>query len=42
LNGQTVVGIVTAIIGGDAIELSSRQYHEAVVRFETVEAMTVN
>ena len=42
LQGQTIGGIVTRIIDDEAIELSSLQYHKAIVRLETVEAMLVN
>jgi hypothetical protein len=42
LNGQTVVGIVTEIIGDQAIEMHSRQYHKAVVLLDAVVAMTVS
>ena len=43
LQGQSITGIVTRIIGeGAAVELASQQYHKAVVRLDTVEAMLVN
>lgn len=40
--GQSIVGIVARVIGVEAIELRSQQYHQAIVLFEAVEAMSVN
>ena len=42
LSGQTLIGIVTRIIGEEAIELTSQQFHRAIVRLEKIEAMSVN
>ena len=42
LGGNQIVGVVTAIINGQAIELLSQQNHKAFVLLETVEAMAVN
>ncbi len=40
--GQSIVGVVARVIGEEAIELRSQQYHKALVLFEAVDAMTVS
>lgn len=40
--GQTIVGVVVQIVGEQAVELRSQQFHKAVVILESVDAMAVN
>jgi hypothetical protein len=40
-NGQSIAGVVTNIIGGEAIELRNQTFGRIVVRLETVEAVAV-
>jgi hypothetical protein len=42
LGGNQIVGVVTAIINEQAIELRSQQFHKAVVLIETIEAIAVS
>lgn len=42
VNGQTLSGIVKQMIGDEAVELISREYHQAIVRLDKIDAMIAN
>lgn len=41
-NGQAITGIARRVIDDQALELVSQQFHQAVIRLEVIEAMSVN
>lgn len=41
-NGQMLTGIVKQIVEDEAIEMVSQKYHQAIVRLDKIEAMSVN
>lgn len=42
IKGQTIAGLVTNIIGTEAIEVRSQMYSRAVVRIESIDALAVS
>ena len=40
-NGQSVAGLVTKIIGTEALEMRSQMFSKIIIRLETVEAVAV-
>ena len=40
--GQTVAGIVTKVIGDEAIEVRNQTYSRIIIRFDQIEAMAIN
>jgi hypothetical protein len=41
IKGQTVAGVVTEIIGTEAIVVRSQMYSRAIVRVESIDALAV-
>jgi len=40
--GQTIAGIVTRVIGDEAIEVRNQTYSRIIIRFDAIEAMAIN
>ncbi len=40
--GQAIAGIVTQIIGTEAIEVRNQTYSRLIIRLEAIEAMAIN
>jgi hypothetical protein len=41
-NGQTFAGIVTKVIGTEAIEIRNQTYSRMTIRFDRIEARAIN
>ncbi len=41
IKGQTIAGIVTQIIGLEAIEVRNQTYRRVIIRLDAVEAMAI-
>jgi len=41
IKGQTIAGLVTKVIGTEAIEVRSQMYSRAVIRIESIDALAV-
>ena len=41
INGQTIAGIVTQIIGLEAIEVRNQTFSRVIIRLDAVEAMAI-
>jgi hypothetical protein len=41
IKGQTIAGLVTNVIGTEAIEVRSQMYSRAVIRIESIDALAV-
>jgi len=41
LNGQTIAGIVTGIIGTEALEVRNQTFSKIIIRLEAIEAMAI-
>jgi hypothetical protein len=41
IKGQTIAGLVTHVIGTEAIEVRSQMYSRAVVRIDSIDALAV-
>jgi hypothetical protein len=42
IKGQTIAGIVTQIIGLDAIEVRSQTFSKVIIRLEAVDAIAIS
>jgi hypothetical protein len=42
IKGQMIAGIVTQIIGLDAIEVRNQSFSRVIIRLDTVEAMAIS
>ena len=42
INGQTIAGIVTQIIGLEAIEVRNQTFSKVIIRLEAVDAMAIS
>lgn len=40
-NGQSIVGVVTKVMGTEAVEMRSQMFSRIIVRLETIEAIAV-
>jgi hypothetical protein len=41
IGGQTIVGIVTNVVGAEAVELRSQMFSKAVVLIDSIEAASI-
>lgn len=41
IKGQTIGGLVTKVIGTEAIEIRSQMYSRAIVRIDSIDALAV-
>jgi hypothetical protein len=42
LSGQTIAGVVTKVIGTEAIEVRSQMFSKAVVLIDSIEALAIS
>lgn len=42
IKGQTIVGVVTKIIGADAVEMRSQMYSKSVILIDSIDAASVS